>query len=81
MTERIDVGDRVILKSGSPRMTVSERDDSFEDGHVLIRCVWFNDKREPQRDHFDERTLRKAIGEEDDKPSTTGISFPPNVRA
>lgn len=60
-------------------MTVDQRDDSFTDGHVVIHCVWFDEKQQLCNGHFDERSLRK-VGEEQIGLGTTSLSVAPTRR-
>ena len=48
----LEIGDRVMLKSGGEIMTV----EGVGDGS--IECVWFNGKK-VERSSFDPRTLRE----------------------
>jgi len=59
MSEELQVGDVVQLKSGGERMTVDKIDDAD------ITCVWFEGKQ-PQRATFSAGVLRKA---------TSGVGF------
>ena len=54
------VGDRVMLRSGGPVMTVSsaQHEDALE-------CTWFNEKKEVARASFAGPMLR-AIPDDDD---------------
>jgi uncharacterized protein YodC (DUF2158 family) len=59
MKTTYNLGDLVILKSGSPTMTVEGQD---KDKKIL--CVWFNKKGEKCSDSFFTETLNKASEEE-----------------
>lgn len=74
MNEQINVGDRVVLKSGSERMTVNDRRDDFSDGHIELDCVWFNRAGEVQRDTFDLRALRK-VDDDVPRPGQTSVTL------
>lgn len=52
-------GDVVILKSGSPTMTVDEVDNNY--GTVTAWCSWFNGKA-VVRDSFPISSLKKSPG-------------------
>lgn len=54
----VNVGDIVVLKSGGPRMTVTEV------GREKVRCKWFDEKKVLQNDFFVPGSLRLA---DDDK--------------
>ena len=58
MAEALIVGDTVRLKSGSPNMTV----ESLEpiEGVVMVHCVWFDDKKQPQRQIFPVAIVEKT---------------------
>lgn len=49
----IEIGDVVMLKSGGPRMTVSEL------GFNVVECTWFN-KSTPCHRYFEIDVLRKV---------------------
>jgi uncharacterized protein YodC (DUF2158 family) len=44
------VGDTVRLKSGGPTMTVEAVD--HHEGVNMVHCVWFDDKKQLQRQTF-----------------------------
>lgn len=60
MNHSFKVGDVVILKSHSPKMTVQEINGQD------ITCIWFNHENEPQVRTFLVETLKLY-----EKPSTT----------
>ena len=47
-------GDVVRLKSGGPKMTVDEVEES------QVYCVWFDDKNTRKQDRFEAATLEAA---------------------
>jgi uncharacterized protein YodC (DUF2158 family) len=60
MADEFTKGDVVQLKSGGPRMTVSNTgEDSY--GNFMIWCVWF-EKTKKLDDTFEPETLVKAGG-------------------
>ncbi len=54
MSEELKVGDVVILKSGSVKMTIEEIDEDN------VFCVWF-EGTQPQRGDFPAITLMKFV--------------------
>ncbi len=64
--EDLKIGDVVQLKSGGPKMTISDFGDYSidESGKEQARCVWF-DRKEKKSAPFDMRILKKY--EEDDE--------------
>ena len=58
------IGDVVTLKSGSPKMTVDEIKQQYDNGQSLegyeCRCVWFVDT-ELKTEWFDEQSLKSYI--------------------
>lgn len=59
MTEAINPGDVVQLKSGGPRMTAYQvGKDSF--GDMTVWCEWFDDKKAPQKGTFNLASVKKA---------------------
>jgi uncharacterized protein YodC (DUF2158 family) len=53
----LDVGDKVQLLSGGPRMTVIERSTVGDS----VRCAWFpQGAARPERESFPARSLRKV---------------------
>ncbi len=62
MEAKFKVGDTVRLKSGSPKMTISENKMSISvSGEVMtftgyVRCTWFNDDKLMDAS-FDQDTL------------------------
>jgi len=50
------VGDIVRLKSGGPKMTVTEIDDEED----LFHCRWFADNKQPENGLFEADTLELA---------------------
>jgi uncharacterized protein YodC (DUF2158 family) len=54
-----EIGDRVVLISGGPLMTVMEDTNGSP-----VKCVWFDDNKMKQIDEFPAATLRNI----DSKP-------------
>jgi uncharacterized protein YodC (DUF2158 family) len=52
------VGDTVRLKSGSPIMTVEAVD--HHEGKNMVHCVWFDDKKQLQRQTFPMAIVEKS---------------------
>jgi uncharacterized protein YodC (DUF2158 family) len=57
MTNEIQPGDVVTLKSGSPSMTVDEVGDNY--GTLTAWCSWFDGKK-VVRDSFPASSLKKS---------------------
>lgn len=51
MSGEIKIGDVIRLKSGGPRMTVSEVDED-SGGTMSVWCEWFDEKNVAQRGTF-----------------------------
>lgn len=58
MNEEIVVGDVVLLKSGSPAMTVTETGEDMM-GVQTAWCVWFDNKATQQSGAFPLRAVTK----------------------
>ena len=52
----LEVGDVVEIKSGGPKMTVSE---VFSDDNIVM-CIWYTDNEEHQTREFDPAVLKKV---------------------
>ena len=52
------VGDTVRLKSGGPTMTVEAVD--HHEGVNTVHCVWFDDKKQLQRQTFPMAIVEKS---------------------
>jgi uncharacterized protein YodC (DUF2158 family) len=59
MAEEFQKGDVVVLKSGGPKMTVSNTGDSAFGGGYKVWCVWF-EKTKKFEDTFEPEVLKKA---------------------
>jgi uncharacterized protein YodC (DUF2158 family) len=57
MAEEIEIGGIVVLKSGSPPMTVDEIDDGF--GATIVSCSWYDGKK-IVKDSFPATSLKKS---------------------
>lgn len=59
MTDTIKVGDVVLLKSGSPLMTVTQVGEAHITGRMTVWCSWFDQKMTPQNSTFPVDAVRK----------------------
>jgi uncharacterized protein YodC (DUF2158 family) len=57
MSEEFKAGDVVELKSGGPRMTVSQTGEHAMSGRFMIWCDWFDGKKKVS-DSFPPETLK-----------------------
>lgn len=60
MPEDIKTGDVVRLKSGGPKMTVTEVEYSEMAEQRLVYCVWFNEKNQQSSGSFPLPTVELA---------------------
>lgn len=51
MSEEIEIGSVVQLKSGGPAMTVANLGES-QLGTMTAWCEWFDEKRQPRKETF-----------------------------
>ncbi len=58
MAEEFKPGDIVCLKSGSPKMTVSQVGESALTGKLTVWCVWFEGSKRNE-DTFPPESLEK----------------------
>ena len=59
MSDTIKAGDIIKVKSGGPKMTVSEvAEDTF--GTMTVWCSWFDDKNKNQSGTFPLNTVVKV---------------------
>ena len=57
--EELKIGDVVILKSGSPPMTIEEICDYSGDVEISALCSWFDSNKKPQQKNFILKALMK----------------------
>ena len=69
----IKIGDEVVLKSGSPSMTVSKIGNFMGKGYGYY-CVWF-DKKEKKEGFFQPASLRIATSRESKKSKMGSKKF------
>ncbi|MGO8154435.1 YodC family protein [Rhizobium leguminosarum] len=63
MSDQIQVGDVVVLKSGGPRMTVANVDRYGYEEHLSANCDWFVADKSPWKHEngtFPLTSLKKA---------------------
>ena len=53
MSEQISVGDVVMLKSGGPKMTVSNIDKYGYEDRLSAACDWFTQEKAPWKKEAD----------------------------
>jgi uncharacterized protein YodC (DUF2158 family) len=62
MSEAIQKGDKVRLKSGGPNMMVDDIGEGGwgSNGDTRVWCEWFDDKNVPQRKDFNLASVEKV---------------------
>lgn len=60
MSETLKSGDVVKLKSGGPKMTVTDVGHDEIAGQTLVWCVWFDDKQIEKRGAFPLQSVELA---------------------
>lgn len=60
MTDEIQPGDVVQLKSGGPMMTVASVGEAHLTGEMSVWCEWFDEKKQAQKGTFSLIAVKKA---------------------
>ena len=58
MSESLNPGDVVQVKSGGPKMTVITVGDNY--GSPVVWCEWFDEKGEPKKSSFAPSSVTKV---------------------
>ena len=71
MTDEIQPGDVVQLKSGGPLMTVASVGETHMTGELSVWCEWFDDKKQAQKETFSLIAVKKVDQPGESAPTQT----------